>query len=214
MLLLTRPAFRRKPAFVHLLNAGAILSTTYALFFQSSGALVQGLGRDPTLSGRVTFWPELIKLVNHPLVGVGYESFWLGARLTKVWVITEGLRINEAHNGYLEVFISLGWIGVALLAVVVARGYRNVIAAYRRDPYVGGLRIAWFLAPLITGFTEATFRNMGLPWIIFLLATANSPWNTAGQTDLSGLPTRPLERPRAKPRSIREEAVLTGQYAR
>jgi exopolysaccharide production protein ExoQ len=213
MLLLTRPSFRRRPAFVHLLIAGVIVCTLYALFFQSSGALIQGLGRDPTLSGRTTFWPELIKLVNHRLVGVGYESFWLGDRLEKVWVITEGLRINEAHNGYLEIFISLGWIGVALLGGLIATGYRNVIAAYRRDAYAGGLRIAWFLAPLITGFTEATFRMMGLPWIVFLLATANSQWDAARRTGRRGRPTRQLQRPPEESRSVPEEAVVRGQYA-
>lgn len=179
MLFSTRPAFRRKPVFVHFLIAGVLVLAMYALFFQSSGGLVASLGRNPTLTGRTTIWPKLINLVSHPLVGVGYESFWLGSRLQKVWVITQGLKINEAHNGYVEIFITLGWIGVALLGVLIATGYRNVIVAYRRDPYAGGLRIAWFLAPLITGFTEATFRMMGLTWIVFLLATASSPWDAA-----------------------------------
>src|SRR5208282_1395165 len=140
MLLSTRPAFRRRPALLHLVIAGVILCTLYALFFQSSGALIQGLGRDATLSGRTVAWPEFLRLVNNQLIGVGYESFWLGERLQKVWVITQGLHINEAHNGYIEVLLTLGWIGLALLGVLIAMGYRNVIAAYRRDPVAGGLR--------------------------------------------------------------------------
>lgn len=179
MLFSARPAFRRRPAFVHFLIAGVLVLAMYALFFQSSGGLVASLGRNPTLTGRTTVWPKLVNLVSHPLVGVGYESFWLGSRLQKVWVITQGLKINEAHSGYVEMFITLGWVGLALLGVLVATGYRNVIAAYRRDAYVGSLRIAWFLAPLITGFTEATFRMMGLTWIVFLLVTASSPWDAA-----------------------------------
>jgi O-antigen ligase len=154
----------------------------------------------------------LINLVNHRLVGVGYESFWLGPRLQKVWVITEGLQINEAHSGYVEIFLTLGWIGLALWGALIATGYRNVIAAYRRDPDAGGLRIAWFLAPLITGFTEAAFRMMGLTWIVFLLATANSRWDAARKTDRRGRPTtRQLQwPPEEEPRSVPEEAVARG----
>jgi len=210
MLLSTRPAFRHRPAFVHFFIAGVLIFSMYALFFQSSGSLLASLGRNPTLTGRTTVWPQLIDLVNHPLVGVGYESFWLGPRLEKVWVITEGLRINEAHSGYVEIFITLGWIGLALLGALIATGYRNVIAAYRRDPDVGGLRIAWFLAPLITGFTEAAFRMMGLTWIVFLLATANSQWDPTRKTDRRVRPARQLQRAPEESHSVHEEALVGG----
>lgn len=210
MLLSTRPAFRRRPAFVHFFIVGVLVLSLYALFFQSSGGLIASLGRNPTLTGRTEVWPELIKLVKYRLVGVGYESFWLGPRLEKVWVITQGLRINEAHSGYVEMFITLGWIGLALMGVLIATGYRNVIAAYRSDPDAAGLRIAWFLAPLITGFTEAAFRMMGLTWIVFLLATANSHWDAARRDGRRGRPTRQRQLPPEKPRSLPEEAVVRG----
>jgi O-antigen ligase len=210
MLLSTRPAFRRRPAFVHLVIGGVLVVSLYALFFQSSGGLIASLGRNPTLTGRTEVWPELIKLVNNRLVGVGYESFWLGPRLERVWVITQGLRINEAHSGYVEILITLGWIGLVMMGVLIATGYRNVIAAYRRDPNANSLRIAWFLAPLITGFTEAAFRMMGLTWIVFLLATANSQWDAARKTGRHGRPTSQLQRPPEEPRPVIEGAAVRG----
>jgi exopolysaccharide production protein ExoQ len=213
MLLSTRPAFRRRPAFVHFFIAGVLVLSLYALFFQSSGGLIASLGRNTTLTGRTTVWPELINLVNHRLLGVGYESFWLGPRLEKVWVITQGLRINEAHSGYVEILLTLGWSGVALMGGLIATGYRNVIAAYRLDPDAGSLRIAWFLAPLITGFTEAAFRMMGLTWIVFLLATAASRWDAARKAGRLGRPTGQLQPPPEEPRSVLEEAVVREKYA-
>jgi O-antigen ligase len=176
--------------------------------------LVQGLGRNATLTGRTDAWPQFLKLAKNPLVGVGYESFWLGDRLQKVWVISGGLKINEAHNGYVEVLLTLGWVGLAFMGVLIATGYRNVIAAYRLDPEANNLRIAWFLAAVITGLTESAFRMMGLPWIVFLLATANSNWASPRKTGVLVPPTRPLETPRAKLRFVREEAVVTRLYAR
>jgi len=210
MLLSTRPAFRRRPVYVHFLILGVIVCTVYALFFQSSGSLIQSLGRDPTLTGRTDAWPELLRLVNNQLVGVGYESFWLGDRLQKVWVITKGLKINEAHSGYVEMLLTLGWIGLALMGVLIATGYRNVIAAYRRDPDTNSLRIAWFLAIVITGLTEAAFRMMGLTWVVFLLVTANSQWDATRKTDRRDCPARQLQRPPEQLRSVRQEAVVRG----
>src|SRR5262249_9544470 len=160
----------RKPALVHLLIVTLLSSTVYALFFQSSGDLVQSLGRNPTLTGRTDIWKLVLSMPSNPVLGVGYESFWLGARLQKIWAAIPGLKLNESHNGYVEVLITLGWLGLGLLGWVIAAGYRNVIAAYRRDPDAGSLRMAFLIAPVINAMTEAAFRMMGPPWIVFLLA--------------------------------------------
>jgi exopolysaccharide production protein ExoQ len=197
MLLSTRPLFRRRPSLVHLMIVAVPAIAIYALFFQSSGALVEGLGRNPTLTGRTEIWALVLSIPNQRLIGAGYESFWMGSHLEELWLALPNLQINEAHNGYIEIFINLGWIGVALLGLLIATGYRNVLRAYRRDFDTGSFRIAFFLATIVTGFTEAAFRMMGGPWIVFLLATADAPWMprrriSAVVTSTQGLP-EPVE---------------------
>ena len=172
MLLSTRPIFRRSPARVHLLIVALLAVTIYGLFFQSSGGLIASLGRNPTLTGRTDIWEVVVNINNNRLIGAGYESFWLGSRLQRMWDAFPGLRLNESHNGYIEILITLGWIGEILLGIMIVMGYRNVIASLRRDPDFGSLRTALFLSAIITGLTEAAFRMMGPPWIIFLLASA------------------------------------------
>jgi exopolysaccharide production protein ExoQ len=172
MLLSTRPAFRRRPASVHILIVALLAVTIYGLFFQSSGGLISSLGRNPTLTGRTDIWKVVVNINNNRLIGAGYESFWLGSRLQRMWDAFPGLRLNESHNGYIEILITLGWIGEALLGILIITGYRSVIASLRRDPDFGSLRTALFLSAIITGLTEAAFRMMGPPWIIFLLASA------------------------------------------
>jgi exopolysaccharide production protein ExoQ len=176
MLLSKLPVFRRKPALVHLLIAAMIGISVYALFFQSSGGLVEGLGRDATLSGRSTGWLIILGIPSNHLVGAGYESFWLGSRLQMVWDAFPGMKIGQAHNGYIEIVLNLGWLGIALFALLIVTGYRNVIGAYRLDPDIGSLRIAYFLAVLVSGLTEGIFKMMAPPWIFFLLATAAAQW--------------------------------------
>lgn len=175
MMLSTRRAFRHTRAFVHLLIVTMLVLALYALFFQSSSALVESLGRDPTLSGRTSGWDIMLSIPNNRLVGAGYDSFWLGPRLEALWEAFPNLEIGQAHNGYLEIFLNLGWIGVTLLALLIATGYRNVIGAYRRDPDTGSLRIAYFVVVVVSGLTEGVFRMLTPLWIVFLLATAATP---------------------------------------
>jgi O-antigen ligase len=205
MLLSTKRAFRGRPALVHLLIVALLSCTVYALFFQSSGDLIQSLGRNSTLTGRTDIWKLVLSIPSNPVLGVGYESFWLGARLQKIWAAIPGLRLNESHNGYVEVLITLGWFGLALLGCVIAMGYRNVIAAYRRDPYAGSLRMAFFLAPVINAMTEAAFRMMGPPWIVFLLAVTAAPAFTEVKPDRVSPGKQPLH--------SAEESLVVGEEA-
>jgi len=172
MLLSTRPAFHRRPVLVHMLIAALLFVTIYGLFFQSSGGLIESLGRNPTLTGRTDVWRMVLSVPNNRLLGAGYESFWLGPRLEEMWQAFPGFLINEAHNGFIEILLTLGWIGEVLLGVLIVTGYRNVNDCFRRDRDFGSLRMALFLPVIVTGMTEAAFRMMGPPWIVFLLASA------------------------------------------
>lgn len=204
-----RPAFRRRPALVHVLIVALLSCTIYALFFQSSGSLIAGLGRNPTLTGRTDIWRTALTVRNNRLVGAGYESFWLGTRLQEMWNAIPGLRLNEAHNGYIEIVLTLGYIGTILLGILIATGYRNVISDYRRHPEIASLRMAFFFAAVTNALTEAAFRMMGPPWIAFLLATIAVPAYSAPESSLSDRRARELSRP-AQTSDVRvPEQVLT-----
>src|SRR6266853_4428150 len=116
IVLTTRPASRRNPALIHLFIIGAITVSLAALFLDVG--ILQTVGRDATLTGRTAIWNQVINMTTNPLLGAGFESFWLGERLRTFWAMY-WFRPNEAHNGYLEVFLNLGWIGVALLAILI-----------------------------------------------------------------------------------------------
>lgn len=176
MLLSARPAFRRNPAWVHITVVALLTVTIYGLFFQSSGEMIQSMGRNPTLTGRTDIWKVVLGIPTNRLIGAGYESFWLGSRLQEMWRAFPGLQLNESHNGYIEITITLGWIGAALLGVLIVTGYRNVIGWLHRDRDLGSLKTALFLSVVVTGLTEAAFRMMGPPWIFFLLASAAPPF--------------------------------------
>jgi len=166
------PAVARKRALIHLLVI-TLAGTAYAALFLDVG-LVETLGKDPTLTGRAALWAQILTMNEHPLFGNGFESFWLGKRLEVLWA-TYWWRPNEAHNGYLEVFLNLGWMGITLLAIVIATGYRNGLRLLSRDPETASIRLAFFLAGIVYSFTEAGFRLLNPMWFTFMLAAVAVP---------------------------------------
>lgn len=137
-------------------------------------SIVHALGRSTNLTGRTDLWKAILGVNINPWVGTGFMSFWLGGRLQLLWGLFS-FYPQEAHNGYLEIYINLGWIGLAFLGLLLATGYRNAVAAFRRDPAAGAFRLAFFVVALTYNFTEAAFR-MGDPiWIFLLLTIAAIP---------------------------------------
>jgi O-antigen ligase len=168
-------AVTRKPVVVHVLIAAMLVVSFSVLFLGISPSALETMGRNPTLTGRTEVWGVLLSLVKNSWVGTGFESFWLGPRLEKIWDVFHW-RPNEAHNGYLEVFLNLGWIGVILLVVVITTGYRTVVRAWRTNIPTASLLMAYFFVGLVFNFTESAFFRMQLPaWIFFLLAATSVP---------------------------------------
>ena len=88
--------------------------------------------------------------------------------------------LNEAHNGYIEVYLNLGLVGVSLIVFILIGGYRRACAALRRDPEIGGLMLAYVAAAAVYSATEAGFRMLSPIWIFLLLATVAAGGISAG----------------------------------
>jgi O-antigen ligase len=143
------------------------------------------MGRQTNLTGRTEIWEILIPMAPNPFIGAGYESFWLGPRLETMWNTFPGLYLNEAHNGYLETYLNLGWVGGGLIALILIHGYRRAVHAFRCDPTYGALLLAYVLTAAVYSITEAGFRLLDSIWIFLLLAIIAA--NGAAADPKSGL---------------------------
>jgi exopolysaccharide production protein ExoQ len=167
LVLLIRSA--RNTALLHLLVAGVVCVSCCALFLHVGGGALQALGRNSNLTGRTDIWKGVLEFGGNPILGTGFESFWLGDRMRRIWAAGGVLSgINESHDGYLEMFLNLGWIGVAIMAAIIIRGYRNIVRAVRQDPQTYCLQLAYFVAAIIYNFTEAAFKSMNPMWMLFI----------------------------------------------
>jgi len=182
----SRPS--RKPALVQLLVIAVLSTAVTAVFFDPGGGMVQALGKDPTLTGRREIWGLLLNLHTNPWVGTGFESFWLGPRLEKMLTALPNFPVQEAHNGYLEVYLNLGWAGICLIVLLLVTGYKRTISGIRRNPAKGSLFLGFLLCTLFYSITEAAFRLMAVAWVFLLLViVAGSQAELFGSSSPTGL---------------------------
>lgn len=177
---MTWSSLARRPAVVHIMVAAVVVFTTYVLILSPNAEIISSMGRDPSLTGRTDVWHTVIGMNPNPLFGAGYESFWLGPRLKKLWTIY-AWNPNEAHNGYIEVYLNLGWVGLIMLTVALLTGYGKLVRGLRLDTNMASLGLAYFVMTIVYNLTEAGFRVFNPVWITLLLAIIGAPRPLAQQ---------------------------------
>jgi len=166
---------RARPWVVHLSVLTLSVVGVISYVFPSAFALiVESVGRKTNLTGRTDLWADVLVLDRHPWFGAGFESFFLGQRLEVLWA-KYWWHPNEAHNGFLETYLTLGIVGLCLLAILMITGYRQAMKLYKIDPRSGSLRLAFLVIAPIYNLTEAAFKVMNPVWILFLLAVTALP---------------------------------------
>jgi O-antigen ligase len=193
----------RKPAVVHLAVIAVVALAVTAIFFDSSGGMVQTLGKNPSLTGRKDIWALALSVHTNSWIGTGFESFWLGPRLDFMRNGLPNFPINEAHNGYVEVYLNLGWVGTCFIALLLVTAYKKTISAIRRDPGKASLFLGFFLCTVFYSFSEAAFRHPSLPWFFLLLVIIGS------SRTISFANGRRSRRPRATHMASEEELAYS-----
>ncbi len=167
--------FRRHPGFLKVLIPSTfVLYLLLAYGLNLSGAMAGAVGKDPTLTDRTKIWAFLLGMHTNPLIGTGYESFWMGPRLEWFWAKAGVGHLNEAHNGYLEVYLNLGIIGLLLLVGFLIASYKKICRELTTAPTLASLGFALWSIMLFYDVTEAGFRS-GLIWLALLLVGLSVP---------------------------------------
>ncbi len=167
--------FLRRPFLLKLLIPLAFCAyLIISLGFGASGNLAAAVGKDPTLTDRTKIWSFLFAMHTNPVVGTGYESFWLGPRLEYFWANAGLGRINEAHNGYFEVYLNLGIIGLVLISMILFSSYANICKQLSSGSDLASFYMSLWGIMLFYNVTEAGFRN-GLMWLVFLVGALAVP---------------------------------------
>lgn len=149
------------------------------------------LHKDVNLTDRADFWPLVLKKgMAHPWFGSGFDSFFTPQMQDKIQTelaMNETyFKPNQAHNGYLEVFLNLGVTGLALLMLVIYSAFRSASRLNETSFEYGQMRLALLACVLVSNWTEASFaRPTEFFWFLFLLVAIN-PVGHALQVSASG----------------------------
>ena len=183
MLATSLRAIRRRPGRVHALCLGIVLSGALLLLFGGESIVTSALGRQSNLSGRTDIWKASIAAADSPVFGTGFESFW-NVNVEKVALGLPGYweihNLVSAHNGYIEVYLDLGWVGLCLIALILISGYGRATKAFKSDPQFGSLILAYIATGTFYSITEVGFRVLAPSWIFLLLAVVSASGVTAG----------------------------------
>jgi O-antigen ligase len=156
------------------LIAAVVVFAALEPFFGIYANVVKGLGRNLTLTDRTDVWQAVLRLQDNPIFGTGFESFWLGKRLQMLWAQFQFHPI-QAHNGYIETYLNLGWIGIVLLIGQFVGTFQKIQLDLLRRFEFGRLRLAFLLAIILYNYTEAAFAAVSFVWTMFFLIAVDYP---------------------------------------
>jgi O-antigen ligase len=128
-------------------------------------------GKDPTLSGRTYIWDAVIeRLWQRPWLGYGYHGFW-EEKGESVYVFRAvHYLVYQAHNGFLNIAIELGLLGLFCYAMSTLFTYIRAIKWVRSDRTSAELwPIAYVTFLLMYNYTETTtVAQNSIFWVLFV----------------------------------------------
>jgi O-antigen ligase len=165
-----QPAIIRNPRrLLPLSVTGVLCFSLINLSFNFKGIILQLLGRRPDLTTRIPMWQDLLDMVKNPLIGYGFESFWLGQH-KKIIIEKYGVG-GQAHNGYIQLYLDLGYIGLFILFGWILSGLKNVNRDIVFEYSEGVLKLSFIIVVLVYNLTEATFYGISNIWLLLFFST-------------------------------------------
>jgi exopolysaccharide production protein ExoQ len=132
---------------------------------------------DPTLTGRTTIWAFASDMIERrPLLGWGYQSFWLvGPEAPSVREAPGFVALMpHAHNGYLDTVLQTGFVGLALLGLMIFSSTHAVGRLVNEQPRRAWLALSLLLFTVLYNGLESTFvRSFDISWLVFLIVCAD-----------------------------------------
>jgi exopolysaccharide production protein ExoQ len=170
--------FSKKDYFVVCLLLLMTCSAAVLIIVAWPNFLFDLLGKDMTLTGRTNIWSAVLdSIIKRPLLGYGYQAFWLGLEGESYRVILAvSWMLAQAQNGFLDIMLENGVAGLAIVLLVFVFAFRDGVVCLLRSRDQAQLRaVEWYLIivilTLIYNLDESfLFDSKHFGSMIFLLA--------------------------------------------
>jgi exopolysaccharide production protein ExoQ len=173
--LITRKVTRISPAML-LLSIPfcyAVLSSISGFNMNRVSYILYG---DSTFTGRTIMWDfAQYEIERRPLLGWGYQSFWLvGPDAPSIVDAPGWVRgMPNAHNGYYDTQLEMGYVGYALLVIFIIATLHAVGRVADRDPARAWLVLSLALYIILYNYLESLWmRGFEFVWVVFVILAA------------------------------------------
>jgi len=170
LLRIRRPWRKAWPIF--LLITLVIGTSIVLLVIQNSEVLLEALGRDISLTGRIPLWNVLTPMGLARPLGYGYGAFWLGwnGPSAEVWS-TLNWYLPNAHNGFLELWLNLGWLGLGLGLILLGKIFLEYFGAALAGSEAAVFWILFGIIIVTYNLVETTFFSQNvIYWVLISYA--------------------------------------------
>jgi exopolysaccharide production protein ExoQ len=131
---------------------------------------------DPTFTSRTIIWDFAnTEIAKKPLLGWGYQSFWLVGPDAPSIVNAPGWvkDMPNAHNGYEDTLLELGYLGLSLLLAFVVATVHGIGRLARLDFSRAWILLSIVLYVIVSNGLESTWmRGFEMLWIVFVIVAA------------------------------------------
>lgn len=143
------------------------------------------LGRDVTLTRRTEIWALVLPAIaEQPWLGHGAGAFWDVAPASSEIDRTLHFDPGSAHNGFLDLALDLGILGLAAFCIPFALALARAVRLALHAPGAGALWPLAFLVWLVTSNLSegALLRRGPLGWAVFIATAATLAARSAARS--------------------------------
>ncbi len=163
--------FARRPRLVTRIGFSALLVAALGVIgfsITNWPTVATALGKSPDMTNRFGIWEAVIgRIVDQPVVGHGFAGWW---PTWDGWFAIHSIRdvrVQQAHNAWLDITMQIGFVGLVLFVALVASTawllWRH--AARKSDP-AAVIAVGFVTAMLVQTLTESRLLS---EWGIALL---------------------------------------------
>ena len=170
-----QPAMVNNPR--RILHLGIVCVALFGVMEYAFGIkdfIIVMLGRNPDFTGRQEIWNNYLSLVRNPIFGYGYESFYMSVQLQDM-----AEHIPSSHNGYLEMYLNLGIVGVMFVFGWILSGLIKFQRQLKIDYRAAILSLGFITVVTLYNWTESSFAGVSIMWSLLLFAVMSIPGQKA-----------------------------------
>lgn len=164
-----------KAAFAGVLMFILVASCIGFLVVENWNDFLTSLDKDPTLTGRTIVWPQMIERgLKRPILGYGNHSFWQdwrGEDNPAYGIVSDnGWVPPHAHNGFLELFLEFGLVGLTVFLCAflgtISISIKYMISNSTPEALIPPMILTWMIIPNIT---VSSLFEPTLIWFIYII---------------------------------------------